>query len=442
MSKLDKKYLVLEIEYFFCFFSLISLPSIYELTGETYGIVRYFYIFYLASFFLVSLRTLMFTKKTNSKLVKLISFIVLIFTLHLISDGLIELSINSLMQNWPSYRYFFSAYLFLTYFYFLSSLKPARALSTIANCFFLNLVIWLFLLGTFTQFSGGLLYTYAQQEANKWYNGYLLIGDTLLFLSLGFVVSSKNYISLLFSYLSLVSIFLIGSRASVFPALLSSGLLTTFFLIKFFNEGSFFIKSFVRYLNLILKRWFLVLIFIAIGTFVFVYFPIFERFSQVYNLQNLYQSRVYETIFTNSSLTYDSSFNERYFGFQCFKENVLPYPEKLLLGTDSNMGCNRINYLHSSFSILVDLGLIGFMPFVYLIFLTLKKIIKSYVIFNLEGIMLIVFLILSFSSRTGFGFLLPTLTFSYSILWINRNKTIAETYLVLSKPDYAGLKKL
>jgi hypothetical protein len=346
------------------------------------------------------------------------------------------------MQNWFSYRYFIASYLFLIYFYNLSYFNPAKARSTIVISFLVNLAIWIFLLIFASQFdSSGLLYTAAQKESGRWYNGYLIIGDTLLFLSLGLVACWKNYLSLLSLYLTTFILLFLGSRASVVPALLSLIPVSLVLLKKLFTRKYFFPKVLLSKLNIFKKRNILTLTLILTIVFISVNFNLFQKFEETFSIKNLYQSRIYQS-FIESSAYGDQSFQARSFMFQCFYRNFLLYPEKILLGTDSDMGCQGVNYLHSTLSVFVDLGLIGFLPFMYLISIVFKKIISYYKTSKLEFIMLIIFLILGFSSRSGFGLLLPTLTFVYSLILVDRNErhcTVQSESLVRSVPMFIAV---
>jgi hypothetical protein len=267
----------------------------------------------------------------------------------------------------------------------------------------------------------GVIVTENQAESEFLYNNYISISDSFLFSSLLLVSVRRDLFSLLIHLLNTLLLILIGSRT---PALI--GIIA--FLIFLFIIISYYYTGF----KLGLKNSKKGKLSLPLVTSIFLIFPAMilfltyfhEQIFNILNLDNLFSSRVYISLFDKSLDAFERSSGRNYI-FQCFLDNHLSSFDKVMLGGPPDMGCNNVSYLHSTLSIFVDAGIIGFLIYFYLIFMLIKplfvkaeKTISSNFELRVELKFYLVtavsFLLLGLSSRNDISLWLPALAFCYS----------------------------
>jgi hypothetical protein len=421
-AKRTTKQLFASLEYCFCIFSFSTLLGI-QATYARAGFIRYVTVLSIIAILMLANRLIRIRLKRFSSIILSLFLLAVISGSVFVSRQQGDLNLFFLF-DW--YRYDLSFFLLsLTFIYYPIVLSESgnqvNSIKTniINNFVLLNSaiipLIYIFS-GSFNKY--GVLLTQSQvDQGYTFYNNYLTIADVTLFASFLALVFRKDLLALFSFSISTAFLFLIGSRVSALLGLAitlvagSSILGSQVFMLnrKIFTHSPKVSLVFLR--NLSISVLLILIIYLLFSN------SYLDFIFDLVNIDNIQNSRVYRTVF-DSEVSEDTSLSSRIYYFECFYRNHLSDFDKFMLGGPSNMGCYQINYLHSTLSLLVDTGLLGFSVFTFIMYVSLKTVLMNFrkfpydLFFHL--LMLFSFLFLGFSSRSGPSLLLPTLVFTYS----------------------------
>jgi hypothetical protein len=420
---------ILVLEYCFCIFTFLTIPAIHSIYPQS-GILRYLWIVYFISAVLVTIKILILRLKFFSSFILLVLLFLIPAVLNFVLSTKLQLNVEYTVSVYTHVvRYFFLALTFLYYpglLFVVSKTTGIQWKPFFKGFVAINAVIipvFQILFAGSSLSSSGILLTHLQEDLQLTYNNYLVVSDAMLFSSLLSLTVRRDFLSLVIHVLVTIMLILNGSRV---PALIGvtiifvHGLLLLVNAINHLLRRNSSIRFILSYKKLLL--FFLFCLFAALFSFNFLIFFI-DKTIAILNLENVYSSRVYSSL-VNAGAD-DASYKERLYIFECFYNNHLWQINKFLFGGPTNLGCS-ISYLHSTLSVFVNVGLIGFLPFLLIIAMSIRSVLtrmkssRSELVFHL--VMVCSFLFLGFSSRAGVSLVLPALAFAYSSSMISEPK--------------------